>query len=81
MHTIILLDRLGKELLPLTDMTPVALLPVASRPLIDYTLEMLATAGIKMATVVTGPFSEQLKVIIGSGQRWGLQLDFWAGRG
>ena len=51
MHTILLLDRLGKELLPLTDQTPLPLLPVAARPLIEYTLELLVAAGLKRANV------------------------------
>lgn len=81
MQTLILLDRLGKELLPLTDNTPVALLPVAAKPLIDYTLEAIAAAGIKQALLVTGPHSEQVQTYVGTGQRWGLQLEYWIGRG
>jgi len=81
MQTLILLDRLGKELLPLTDNTPVPLLPVAAKPLIEYTLEALAATGIQQALLVTGPHSEQVRTHIGTGQRWGLQLDYWVGRG
>ena len=81
MQTIILLDRLGKELLPLTDNTAVALLPLAGKPLVEYTLEMLAAAGITRAILVTGPFTEQLREHIGAGQRWGLELEYWVGRG
>jgi len=81
MQTLILLDRLGKELLPLTDNTPVALLPVAAKPLLDYTLEAIAAAGIKQALLVTGPHSEQVQTYVGTGQRWGLQLEYWIGRG
>lgn len=81
MQTIILLDRLGKELQPLTDNTSVALLPLAAKPLIEYTLEMLATAKIGQATLVTGPFANLISDHVGNGQRWGLQLDCRIGGG
>ena len=81
MQTLILVDRLGKELLPLTDNTPTALLPLAAKPLIEYTLEALAAAGIKQALLVTGPYSEKVQAHVGGGQRWGLEIDYWLGRG
>ena len=81
MHSIVLTDRLAVELQPLTSQTSVALLPIAAKPLIDYTLEMLAAAGATDVTLVTGPFAEALRKYVGTGQRWGLRLACWVGRG
>ena len=48
-------DRLGDGLRSLTDSTCVALLPIAGKPLIQYTLEDLAMAGIREAVVFVSP--------------------------
>lgn len=81
MRVIVLADRIGRELLPLTDRTCVALLPVAAKPLVDYTLEMLAAAGSGEATMAVGPFGEQLRAHLGDGRNFGLSLDFWPSPG
>lgn len=76
MKTIVLLDRIAGNLLPLTANAPLALLPVAGKPLVDYTLELLVEAGIRDALVVTGPFSKEISLHLGYGERWGLRLDY-----
>ncbi|CAI8886989.1 MULTISPECIES: nucleotidyltransferase family protein [Methylococcus] len=81
MRVIVLADRIGRELLPLTDRTCVAMLPVAARPVIDYTLEMLAAVGIGKATVVVGLFGEQLRTHLRDGRHFGLNLDYWPSPG
>lgn len=81
MRIIILADRAGRELLPLTDSTCPALLPIAGKPVIEHTLDMLVEAGLKQATVVIGPFADQVRAVLGEGQRWGMALDYWVTRG
>ncbi|MFM8332824.1 MAG: sugar phosphate nucleotidyltransferase [Candidatus Methylumidiphilus sp.] len=81
MRVIILADRLGHELLPLTDTTCPALLPVTGKPVLEHTLDMLVAAGLKQATIVIGPFAEQVRAFAGDGQRWGMALDYWVARG
>jgi NDP-sugar pyrophosphorylase family protein len=81
MRTLLLADRVGRELLPLTDCTCPALLPVAGKAVIEHSVEMLAEAGIKQATVVVGSFSEQVRALLDDGKRWGMQLDYWHTRG
>ena len=48
MQAIIFADRRGAELSPLCDAQCPALLPVANRPLLHYTIEDLAEAGYRM---------------------------------
>ncbi len=81
MRTIILADRLGHELFPLTDRTCPALLPIAGKSVLEHNLDMLANAGIKRAVVVIGPFADQVRTQFEYGRRWGLELDYWPTRG
>ncbi len=47
----VLAERLGKELLPLTDRTCAALLPVVGKSLIEHPQEALAGVGIRQVSV------------------------------
>jgi len=75
MKTIIQADAEGRELQPLTERTCKALLPVAGKPVIVYLLETLYRAGIREATVIAGPFADQLAEYLAGGTPWGIQLD------
>jgi NDP-sugar pyrophosphorylase family protein len=75
MHAIILVDRDGQELWPLTARRPVALLPVGNKPLIQITLEELYDLGIRRATVVATAFSEEISRFLSDGGRFGMELD------
>lgn len=55
--------RLGMR----TRALPKALVPVAGKPLIQYTLEALAEAGVAEAVVVTGHREEQLRAALSDG--------------
>ncbi|OQW93223.1 MAG: hypothetical protein BWK79_12295 [Beggiatoa sp. IS2] len=81
MKAIIFADRNGNELLPLTERTCVALLPIAAKPLIEYTLEALLTAGIHEVILVISAFADQLEKHLGTGERWGLQIEYVLSRG
>lgn len=81
MRVVILADRLGRELLPLTDNTCVALLPVAGKPVIEHTLDLLAGAGVKEAVVALSSHAEQVRALLGDGRRWGMALSYWPTRG
>jgi mannose-1-phosphate guanylyltransferase/phosphomannomutase len=81
MHAIILADRSGHELFPLTSRTCPALLPVAGKSVLEHNLDMLANAGVKRAVVVIGPFADQVRTQFEYGRRWGMELDYWGTRG
>lgn len=80
-QAIILADRLGAELLPLTERASTALLPVAGKPMLEHALESLAQAGVKRALVVVSPFADTVQGLIGDGARWGLRLTYTLTRG
>ena len=74
-------DRRGDTLEPLTDSICVALLPVAGKPLIQYTLEDLATAGIRKAVVFVSEHADKVEEQLGDGTRLGVQLSYALSRG
>jgi NDP-sugar pyrophosphorylase family protein len=80
-QAILFADRLGSELMPLTERTSVALLPVAGKPMIEHALESLAKAGIRRILVVVSPFADEVQRVIGDGTRWGLRLTYTLTRG
>jgi UTP--glucose-1-phosphate uridylyltransferase len=73
---------LGTRLLPLTRAVPKELLPVWKRPVLDYTLEEAAAAGIERVVIITAPGKEALQTYFANGHLTydcapkGLTLDF-----
>jgi NDP-sugar pyrophosphorylase family protein len=76
MKAILFADRGGTELLPLTNKISVALLPVAAKSLIDYTLDALWESQIDEVIVVISAFAEEIEHHLGDGERWGLQFEY-----
>ncbi|WP_226704781.1 N-acetylmuramate alpha-1-phosphate uridylyltransferase MurU [Microbulbifer elongatus] len=66
----------GKRMRPLTDSMPKPLVPVLEKPLIEYTLERLAAAGVKQVVINTAYLGEQIRARLGSGERFGLSIQY-----
>jgi mannose-1-phosphate guanylyltransferase/phosphomannomutase len=81
MKTFIFADRSDAGLQPLTDSSCAALLPVAGKTVIEYTLEDLARAGISEAVIVASAHADRVEAHLGKGERWGMQLDYFPSRG
>jgi len=60
-RAVVLAAGLGTRLRPLTDHTPKCLLPLANRPLLDYWLEALASAGVRDALINTHAHAEKVR--------------------
>ena len=77
MDALVFADRPGHELLPLTKSTPVAMLPVGGKSLIQHTLEDLVAAEVRSIMVVLGDQSTHMvEQKIGHGERWGIDVDY-----
>jgi mannose-1-phosphate guanylyltransferase/phosphomannomutase len=76
MQALLFADRSGKALLPLTERTCAALLPVVGKPLIVFALEDLAFADIREALVVICPHADRVEEELGNGARWGMRLEY-----
>lgn len=81
MKAILLADRNGAELQPLTHKTCVALLPIVTKPLIEYTLDALLLTGVKEVIVVISAHAELMECHLGSGERWGMSFHYVLSRG
>jgi NDP-sugar pyrophosphorylase family protein len=82
MRALILADRLGSELEPITEKTSVPLLPITGKELLVYTVEDLVSAGIRDLVVVSTAHEEQSGAsALGDGQRWGVSIRYVLSRG
>ena len=76
MQALLFADRPGQALLPLTERTCAALLPVVGKPLVVFALEDLAFARIREALVVVSPHADLVERELGDGARWGMRLEY-----
>lgn len=81
MQAIVLADRSGAALAPLTDDTCAALLPLATKPLLAHCLDALSIAGIREVLLVVGPHAGRVERLVGNGTLWGLDVRYVLARG
>jgi NDP-sugar pyrophosphorylase family protein len=65
-----------KKLEPLTLTMPTPMVPLANKPIMAYPIEVLARQGFKQIYVSLYNMANQVEAYFGSGERWGLQLDY-----
>lgn len=76
----ILCGGLGTRLRPVTAIVPKSLVEVANKPFIDWQLELLADQGIEHVVLCIGYLSEQIKGHVGTGRRFGLEIEYLCDR-
>ncbi len=81
MQAVVFADRHGAELAPLCETHCPALLSVANRPLLQYTLDDLAAAGVDEILLVVSDNAAQIEASIGDGAMWGLDIRYLLSRG
>ena len=81
MKTFIFVNRADTGLEPLTRNTCAALLPVAGKAVIEYTIEDLARAGIRQVVIVASAHADRVEAQLGRGERWGMEFDYFPSRG
>lgn len=77
MKGLILAAGIGKRLRPLTNSLPKSLIPVAGRPMIEYSLRGFGKAKIGQVGIVVSP--EDYKTIserLGDGHQWNMKLTY-----
>lgn len=73
----ILAGGLGMRLRPYTTSLPKPLMPIGDRPILDIVLRQLAHHGFRDLTIATGYLAELIEAFIGSGQKYGLKVDYF----
>lgn len=71
----VLAAGLGTRLRPLTDRLPKPLLPIAGRPMIDYTLAWVAAAGIQEVMINLHHLGDRIREVVGH-ERFGLKISY-----
>ena len=66
----------GTRLHPLTEQIPKALVPVASRPMIEYSLLLLKRYGIRDIIINLHHLGDQIESYLGNGAQLGLQITY-----
>ncbi|MCS6903730.1 MAG: glucose-1-phosphate thymidylyltransferase [Candidatus Bipolaricaulota bacterium] len=67
----------GTRMRPLTYTSAKHLIPIANKPVILYSLETIAAAGIREIGIVVSPHrEEEFQLTLGDGARWGLKLSY-----
>lgn len=66
----------GTRLAPLTNNRPKPLVPVLGRPLIEYTIDSFAQAGIRELVIVVGYRGKMIARELGDGSRYGLKVSY-----
>ncbi len=66
----------GTRLRPITHTSAKQLLPVANKPILFYGLEAVREAGIVEVGIVVGDTADEVKNAVGSGERFGLRVDY-----
>jgi len=74
MKAMILAAGRGERMRPLTDTTPKPLLLVAGKPIIQYTIEQLVSAGFSEIVINIAHLGQQIKKALGNGNQLGASI-------
>jgi len=77
MKGIILHGGHGTRLRPLTHTGPKQLLPIANKPMSEYCIDIIKSAGIcEIAIIIGGIGSEKVKEYYGTGEKFGVKISY-----
>lgn len=76
MKAMILAAGRGERMRPLTDHTPKPLLPVASKPLIEHTINQLVSAGFTDIVINHAHLGQQIEDQLGNGSHLGANINY-----
>jgi glucose-1-phosphate thymidylyltransferase len=75
-QAVILAAGEGQRLRPFTALKPKVMIPIANRPILQYVVEALAVNGVRHIVMVVGYRKEQVQDYFGSGEQFGVKIDY-----
>ena len=76
-HAVILAGGKGTRLRPYTTTIPKPLVPIGDESaILEIVLRQLARDGYRRITIAIGHLGELIRAYVGSGEQWGLQVDY-----
>lgn len=69
------------RLRPITTTINKHLIPLANKPMFFHAIEKVAEAGIKEIFINTNPGETQIQKIVGTGERWGVKIEYFEQEG
>ena len=76
MKAVILAAGEGNRMRPLTYTRPKVMLPIANKPILEHLLIEASRAGVRQFIFVVGYHDEQVRNYFGSGDKWGVSIDY-----
>lgn len=76
MKAVILAAGEGRRLEPLTNVRPKPMIPIANRPLLEYVVDAVVSAGIEEIILVVGYKRERIQNHFGDGDDWGVDIEY-----
>jgi NDP-sugar pyrophosphorylase family protein len=76
MQAIIMAGGKGRRLRPYTAILPKPLMPMGEIPILEIIVRQLKFYGFKKITLAVGYLAELLQVYFGSGDKWGIEIDY-----
>ena len=74
LRTVLFATATAPQDVPVGDDFPAALLPLGCKTFIERALEQLSNAGVKQIDLVVSSRPEEVRRLLGNGDRWGVQL-------
>jgi len=76
LKAVILAAGEGNRMRPLTYTRPKVMLPIANKPILEHLLIEAGKAGVREFIFVVGYHDEQVRNYFGSGDKWGVSIDY-----
>ena len=76
MKGLILSGGKGTRLRPITHTSAKQLIPIANKPVLYYGIEAIRDAGITEIGIVVGDTKEEIKLAVGDGSQWGVNVTY-----